>query len=168
MFHQESVIKVMHMSILLLGGICMNSKLFKDTAKRHVPTKHKGKHAMTAFICGGAMGLFGQLLMMMYQDVFGFSKENSIAPMIVTVVFITSLATGLGIYDKIAQKCGAGLFIPISGFANSLTSAALEGRSEGPIYGIGANMFKLAGSVLTYGVAAAFIFGMLRFIMFGG
>ena len=87
---------------------------------------------------------------------------------IVTIILITAITTGFGIYDKAAQYCGAGLFIPISGFANSLTSAAMEGKSEGPIYGIGSNMFKLAGSVLTYGIASAFFFGALRFILFGG
>ena len=86
--------------------------------------------------------------------------------MVITVVFATALLTGLGIYDKLAQKCGASLnFIPISGFANSLTSCAMEGRSEESIYGIGSTMFKLAGSVLTYGIAAAYTLGLLRWVV---
>ena len=82
--------------------------------------------------------------------------------MVMVIVFAAALLTGLGIYDKLAQICGAGLFIPISGFANSLTACAMEGRSEGPIYGIGSTMFKLAGSVLTYGIVAAYTLGIVR------
>ena len=95
-------------------------------------------------------------------------EKSALSLVVVTIILATALATGFGVYDKLAQRCGAGLFIPISGFANALSAAALEGRSEGPIYGIGTNMFKLAGSVLTYGIASAFFFGALRFLMFGG
>ena len=113
------------------------------------------------------MGLIGQTLLQVYGTL-GFAKEAALSLMVVTVIFVTALLTGIGVYDTIAQKCGAGLFIPISGFANSLTSSAMEGRSEGPIYGIGSNMFKLAGSVITYGIVSAFLFGSIRFLMFGG
>lgn len=146
----------------------MNEKRMKDTAKLHAPKQTKGKNALTAFVCGGTMGLIGQILLELYINTLGFEKDSALSLMIVTFIFVTALLTGLGVYDKIAQKCGAGLFIPISGFANSLTSAAMEGRSEGPVYGIGSNMFKLAGSVLTYGVVSACIFGSIRFLLFGG
>ncbi|MFQ8581877.1 MAG: SpoVA/SpoVAEb family sporulation membrane protein [Holdemania massiliensis] len=111
------------------------------------------------------MGIIGQGLLTMYQQLLGLDAKAAAGPMVITVVFVTALLTGLGIYDKLAQKCGAGLFIPISGFANSLTSCAMEGRSEGPIYGIGSTMFKLAGSVLTYGIAAAYTLGLLRWVV---
>lgn len=146
----------------------MNERNLKQTAQKHVPKQNKGKQALIAFVSGGCMGIFGQLLMLFYQNFCGFSEKNAVAPMIVTIILITAILTGLGLFDKMAQICGAGLFIPISGFANSLTASAMEGRSEGPIYGIGGNMFKLAGSVLTYGIAAAFIFGMIRYVLFGG
>ena len=111
------------------------------------------------------MGIIGQGLLTMYQQLLGLDAKAAAGPMVITVVFVTALLTGLGIYDKLVQKCGAGLFIPISGFANSLTSCAMEGRSEGPIYGIGSTMFKLAGSVLTYGIAAAYTLGLLRWVV---
>ena len=145
----------------------MNDKMLKDTAKKHVPKQTKGKNACIAFISGGIMGLIGQTLLQVYGTL-GFEKEAALSLMVVTVIFVTALLTGIGVYDTIAQKCGAGLFIPISGFANSLTSSAMEGRSEGPIYGIGSNMVKLAGSVITYGIVSAFLFGSIRFLMFGG
>ncbi|MEG1732831.1 MAG: SpoVA/SpoVAEb family sporulation membrane protein, partial [Longicatena sp.] len=108
-----------------------------------------------------------QALMMFYETIFVLEASKASTLSIVSIIIITSILTGLGIYDKAVQFCGAGLFIPISGFANSLTSCALEGKSEGLIYGIGTNMFKLAGSVLTYGISAAFVFGMLRYLLFG-
>lgn len=146
----------------------MNNKQLKDTAKKHVPKQQKGKHAIIAFVSGGIMGAIGQGLLYAYINMFGLDEKSAMPLVIVTVILVVALATGFGVYDTLAQKCGAGLFIPISGFANSLTSSALEGKSEGPIYGIGSNMFKLAGSVIVYGIVAAFVFGTLRYIMFGG
>lgn len=146
----------------------MDKKRLKDTAKKHVPAQSKGKNALIAFVSGGIIGAIGQGLLLLYMNLFSIGEKEAMPIVIVTVILVTALATGFGVYDKLAQICGAGLFIPISGFANSLTSAALEGKSEGLIYGIGTNMFKLAGSVLTYGIAAAFFFGALRFILFGG
>lgn len=146
----------------------MNQKQLKDTAKKHVPRQAKVKNAFVAFISGGCVALVGQVLLDIYSNVLGFEKASALSLMVVTIILITAITTGLGVYDKVAQICGAGLFIPISGFANSLTSSAMEGRTEGPIYGIGSNMFKLAGSVITYGVVAALVFGSIRYIMFGG
>lgn len=146
----------------------MDKKQLQDTAKKHVPAQNKGKNACIALLSGGIVGVIGQGLLEVYKNLFSMSQEEAMPIVIVTIILITALATGFGIYDKAAQICGAGLFIPISGFANSLTAAALEGKSEGLIYGIGTNMFKLAGSVLTYGIASAFFFGALRYILFGG
>lgn len=145
----------------------MNNKQLKETAKKHEPAKHAGKHALIAFLSGGALGATSQLLMRIYMIVLGIDQETAMPMCVVTVILITSILTGFGVFDKAAQVCGAGLFIPITGFANSLTSCALEGKTEGFIYGIGGNMFKLAGSVLTYGIASAFVFGTIRYLMFG-
>lgn len=146
----------------------MNAKTIIDSSKKHAPNKHRLKNVLIAFFCGGCMGLISQCLMIIYENYFNMKMATAVSLSIATIIITTSVLTGLGIYDKIAQKCGAGLFIPISGFANSLTACAMEGRSEGLIYGIGSNMFKLAGSVLTYGISSAFVFGTLRFIFFGG
>lgn len=146
----------------------MDKKRLKATADQHKPPQHKGKNALIAFISGGSIGVIGQVLLFGYMDWFAMKEEDALSLVIVTIILITALATGLGVYDRLAQYCGAGMFIPISGFANSLTAAAMEGKSEGLIYGIGTNMFKLAGSVLTYGIASAFFFGTLRFLFFGG
>lgn len=146
----------------------MDKKKLNDTAKKHVPKQTKAKNAWIAFLSGGCIGAIGQGLLYTYMNIFTMNEKEASSVVIVTIIIITALATGFGVYDKLAQICGAGLFIPISGFANSLTSAALEAKTEGMIYGIGTNMFKLAGSVLTYGIVAAFFFGAIRFILFGG
>lgn len=88
--------------------------------------------------------------------------------MMVTFIFISSLLTGLGIFDKLVTKFGAGLIIPITGFSHSMTSSAMEYRKEGMVTGIGMNIFKLSGTVILYGVVSAYIFGIIRFIIFGG
>lgn len=146
----------------------MDKKKLQDTAKKHVPKQTKGRNALVAFLCGGVIGAIGQVLLYVYMNIFTLGEKEALPIVVVTIILLTALATGFGIYDKAAQYCGAGLFIPISGFANSLTSAALESKTEGFIYGIGSNMFKLAGSVLTYGIVAAFFFGTLRYLFFGG
>lgn len=114
------------------------------------------------------MGVAAQLLMMAYEQILGIDQKSAMSLCIVTIILVTSILTGFGVFDQAAQVCGAGLFVPITGFANSLTSCALEGKTEGFIYGIGGNMFKLAGSVLTYGIASAFVFGSIRYLLFGG
>lgn len=145
----------------------MNEKLIRERAKQHTVDKHRGKHALAAFFSGGMLAIAAQALMELYASWLKVEEATAVSMSVVTIIFLTALFTGLGLYDKLAQHCGAGLFIPISGFANSLTSCAMEGRSEGFIFGIGGMMFKLAGSVLTYGIASAFFFGLLRFLLFG-
>ena len=87
--------------------------------------------------------------------------------MIITLIFIASLFTALGFFDKLVEIFKCGLLIPITGFAHSMTSCSMDYRKEGPIYGIGSNMFKLAGSVILYGVLAAWFFGMIRYLIGG-
>ena len=136
---------------------------FKKIKQEYPLPSHKIRNAIFAFISGGCIGLFGQFLLFVYMDVMKLNLETSNALMIMTIIFIAFLLTGLGIFDKLAQYCGAGTFIPITGFANALVSCAMESRSEGPIFGVGSNMFKLAGSVITYGISTAIIVAIFRF-----
>jgi len=98
----------------------------------------------------------------MYIHYFNFSKEQAGNPTVATLIFLSALLTGLGVYDKIGQFAGAGSAVPVTGFANSIVSAALEHRSEGWVLGIGGNMFKLAGSVIVFGVVAAFFVALIK------
>ena len=148
----------------------MNKQRFQDIIKKTEDKKDKLGRALIAFFSGGCVAIVGQLFFDLYSKIFEINEKDSLTLMLVTIIFITALITGIGVFDKIAQKCGAGTFIPISGFANALTSSALESKSEGLIYGIGSNMFKLAGSVITYGIVSAYILGILRyaFLLIGG
>lgn len=142
----------------------MNLKELNDVSVNHVQKEKKLKHTIYAFLTGGVFSIFGQLLMEMFK-MLNYSEKDASSLMIVTIVFLASFFTGIGIYDKLAQKSGAGMFVPISGFANALTSCAMEGKSEGLIYGIGTRMFSLAGSVITYGVVSAYVLGMIRYVV---
>lgn len=143
-----------------------NKQRFKDIVKKTEDQKDKLGRAIIAFVSGGIVAIIGQSFFDLYTKILNINEKDSLSLMLVTIIFITALLTGIGIFDKISQKTGAGTFIPISGFANALTSSALESKSEGLIYGIGSNMFKLAGSVITYGIVSAYILGILRYIVF--
>ena len=121
---------------------------------------------INAFLCGGIVALIGQVFFDIYQVLWpSMSSSNISSLMITTIILIASILTGLSIFDKIATYAGAGSFIPITGFSNALTSCALEGRSEGPVFGIGSNMFKLAGSVIVYGVCSSVFVNLIRYII---
>lgn len=143
----------------------MNKQEMKNVVDAHKVNKGSMQRKIIAFVSGGTVGVLGQFLLEFYMRSLNMTQAQAAAPLAMTVIAITALATGLGFYDKLGQICGAGLFIPISGFANSLTACALESKSEGLIYGIGCNMFKLAGSVLTYGIVAAYSLGILRYFL---
>jgi len=143
----------------------MNKQRFNDIVKKTEDKKDKLGRAVIAFFSGGFVAIIGQVFFDLYTRIFEINEKDSLTLMLVTIIFLTALLTGIGVFDKVAQKCGAGTFIPISGFANALTSSALESKSEGLIYGIGSNMFKLAGSVITYGIVSAYILGILRYLV---
>lgn len=88
--------------------------------------------------------------------------------MIVTLIFFATLFTALGFFDKWVTFAKCGLIIPITGFAHSMASAGIEYKKDGPIYGLGSNLFKLSGSVILYGIVSAWVFGLIRYLLFGG
>ena len=122
------------------------------------------KNAIKAFLVGGTIALIGQGFLDLYSIVFGFEENISNSLMSISLVFISSILTGIGLFDKIGQFAGAGSFIPITGFSNSLTSAALESKSEGVVLGIMTNMFKLAGAVIVAGAVSAFITSCIIYV----
>lgn len=123
------------------------------------------RNAVKAFFVGGTICLIGQIILEILMKTVGLEKELANAVMVTIMVFLGALLTCLGIYDKIGQFAGCGTIIPITGFANSMASAAIESKSEGVFLGIILNMFKLAGSVIVVGVLSAFIFGTLRYFI---
>ena len=119
------------------------------------------------FIVGGLICLFGELVRTILLKRFYLDEQTSNTIMLIIIIVLASLFTGLGIYDKIGQSAGAGSIIPISGFANSLTSSAIESKSEGIITGILTNMFKLAGAIIATGIISAFIIGTIIYLLRG-
>lgn len=128
------------------------------------------KNCLKAFFVGGLICLIGQMISTFYIYFFDFTEQTVGNPTIATIIFITMLLTGFGLYDHIGQFAGAGTAVPVSGFGNSVISAAIEHRTEGFILGVGMNMLKLAGPVIVYGVFSAFIIALIKtiFIQWGG
>ncbi|SER98225.1 stage V sporulation protein AC [Gracilibacillus ureilyticus] len=122
------------------------------------------KNCIKAFIIGGLICVFGQLISTIYMYFFDFTEQTVGNPTVATLIFITMLLTGFGVYDKIAQFAGAGTAVPVTGFGNAVISAAIEHRTEGFVQGVGGNMFKLAGSVILFGVFSAFIIALIKTI----
>ena len=146
----------------------MEKKLYNKLVLSHKPKEKKGEHAFIAFLVGGLIGIIGQLLVEFYSYYLHLSTSDASVFMIITLIFLASLFTALGFFDKWVKFARCGLIIPITGFAHSMTSASIEYRREGLVTGIGANMFKLAGTVILYGVVSAYIFGFIRLIIMGG
>ena len=142
----------------------MNIKDYNQLAESKKPKTPKFKNALNAFLYGGVIGVIAQGILVFYMNVFDYSQKEATPLMSITLVFIACLLTGLGYYDKLAQHAGAGTFIPVTGFANSMSSSALDSKHEGYVLGIGANMFKLGGTVITYGIVSASLLGVIRYV----
>ncbi|CAG9622358.1 hypothetical protein BACCIP111883_03149 [Sutcliffiella rhizosphaerae] len=140
---------------------------YKESIKKFQPKPPYVMNCIKAFLVGGAICLIGQGIQNFYMSVFHFSEKNAGNPTVATLILFSALLTGFGLYDKLGQFSGAGSAVPVTGFANSMTSAAMEHRSEGIVLGVATNMFKLAGSVIVFGVVAAYIVGMIRYLLHG-
>lgn len=127
------------------------------------PPSPKLKDTALAFLFGGAICTLGQAFLSLYTY-FGASEDGAKTGVSVTLIFITALLTGIGVFDKIAKYAGAGTIVPITGFANSVVSPAMEFRAEGHILGTGAKLFTIAGPVIAYGCAAASVYGLIIYL----
>lgn len=145
----------------------MINKKYDEIVERHKPTEQRSKNSLIAFLIGGLVGAIGEGLIQIYCSIWYISRTVSSVYMIITLIFIAALATAIGFFDKWVNFARCGLLIPITGFSHSMMSAALEYKREGPIFGIGSNTFKLAGSVIVYGVVSAWTFGLIRLIIGG-
>ncbi|AST92316.1 MULTISPECIES: stage V sporulation protein AC [Sutcliffiella] len=146
----------------------MPSKLkdnYQADIKKFQPKPPYVVNCVKAFLIGGLICTFGQLIQNFYIYNFNFTQQTAGNPTVATLILIAALLTGFGIYDKIGQFAGAGSAVPVTGFANSMTSAALEHKTEGIVLGIATNMFKLAGSVIVFGVVAAYVLGIIRYLL---
>lgn len=146
----------------------MEKDKYGKIVKKYTPKENRLYNGMIAFIVGGIMGVIGEFLVEFYASILEISRKDAGTFMIITLIFIGCLLTCLGFFDKWVNKAKAGLFIPITGFAHSMQSAALDYKKEGLVTGIGASMLKLSGSVIIFGIVSAYIFGMIRLLLFGG
>lgn len=135
---------------------------FEELSISIEPSTKLLKNCFNAFWVGGSICAIGQIIknIMLY---FGVSQADSYLPII--MIFLGSLLTGIGVYDKIANIGGAGTLVPITGFANAMVSPAMEYKKEGYVLGIGSKIFTIAGSVLVYGIGSSVILGIIYYIL---
>ena len=146
----------------------MDKNKYKEIVNRNTPKENYFKNGIIAFLVGGLMGALGELLLRSYVMWLNIPRKEAGILVTLTFVVVASILTALGVFDVIVTKVKAALFIPITGFAHSMTSAAMEYRRDGLVFGIGTNIFKLAGTVILYGVVSVYVFGLLRLIIMGG
>ena len=146
----------------------MEKNRYKQLVDKNTPKPDKIKNALVSFFVGGTIGALGELLLRSYSMWFDLPRKESGVLVTLTFIVIASVLTALGVFDVLVAKVKAGLIVPITGFAHSMTSAALEYKNEGLVLGIGANIFKLAGTVILYGVVAVYVFGLIRLLVIGG
>ncbi|MDK2802147.1 MAG: stage V sporulation protein AC [Oscillospiraceae bacterium] len=141
----------------------LTNKEYEELNKKaSKPTKHFGT-LTGAFLIGGGICSLGELLAHVYMN-YGMVMKDAYMLVSITLIFISSLLTGLKLYDSIAKYAGAGSLVPITGFANAIVSPALEYKSEGYIMGIGGKMFTIAGPVIVYGISVSVLYGLILFI----
>lgn len=144
----------------------MNKNEYANLVKNLTPKENKAKDYKNAFLMGGFIGLFSEILKLILINVFHLTMSDTISWILLILIFLASLFTALGFFDKLVCKYKCGLIIPITGFAHAIMSASLDYKKDGLITGLGANFFKLAGSVLLYGIVSGFIMGLLKVILY--
>lgn len=144
--------------------MAMTPKEYDAMSKKASPPSPFIKNFFMAFVIGGLICALGQVFIMIYEAA-GIEKELAGTLCSVSLVFLSVLSTGLGVYDVIAKHAGAGTLVPITGFANSMAAAAIEFKSEGWILGLGAKIFTIAGPVIVYGVCSSVLYGIILSII---
>lgn len=140
-----------------------SNEAYKKYADKRAEKSPIFKDCIWAFFTGGAICTVGHGLKQLYLY-FGAGEENSGMLASVTLVFAAILLTGLGVFDNIAKHAGAGTLVPITGFANAVSSCAIDTKSEGFVLGVGAKIFSIAGPVILYGTAAGVVYGLIYWI----
>ena len=139
------------------------SKEYKKYADARAKKSPIAKDCVKAFLFGGIICTVAQGLKELYSTFLSAKDAGTLVS--VTLIFITALLTGLGVFDKIAKHAGAGTLVPITGFANAVSSMAIDAKSEGFVLGVGAKMFTIAGPVILYGTAAGAVYGVIYWII---
>lgn len=143
----------------------MNKETYKKYVDARAPKSPLAKDCLRAFLVGGLICTLGQGLNEIYTKLCGLPKEDAGTLTSATLILIAAILTGAGIFDRIAKFAGAGTLVPITGFANSVVSPAVDAKSEGLILGVGAKIFTVAGPVLLYGTLAGTLYGVVYWIV---
>ena len=143
----------------------MNKEQYKKYASAHAKHSPILKNCCFAFIIGGTICLLGELLTMLYLSLSFIPSSQASTLTSITLILISVLLTGFGVYDKIARVAGAGTLVPITGFANAVSSPAIDARAEGFVLGVGAKIFTVAGPVILYGTIAGTLYGIIYWII---
>lgn len=141
----------------------MTKQEYAQWTQEESPRSKGPVNIFKAFLSGGAVCTIGQLLLSLYERLG--AGENAAVFASLSLVVLSAALTGLNVYDNIAKHAGAGTLVPITGFANSMVSAAMEFKTEGYILGLGAKMFSIAGPVIVYGVSASVIYGIILYFI---
>ena len=138
---------------------------FKKFADAHAPSSPTAKNCIWAFFVGGSVCAFGQGFLYLFGEVLKMPEKDAGTTTSVVLIFIAALLSGVGLFERIAKHAGGGTLVPITGFANSVVSPAIDSKAEGLILGVGAKIFTVAGPVLLYGTLAGAVWGVIYWIM---
>ena len=141
----------------------MDKNKYSELVKEKSPNSHTFMECIRAFLIGGGICAFGEVLFELFKSL-GLDEKQDRTLVSLSIILIASVLTMIGVFDKIAKCAGAGTLVPITGFSNAVTSAAIEFKSEGLILGVGSKMFAIAGPVIVYGVLSSVIYGVIYFI----
>lgn len=142
----------------------LSQEEYKRMAQKASPPSPSAKNLPRAFIVGGLICCLGQGLTQLYSDVCKLDETAARAGASVTLIALAALLTALGLFAPIARYAGAGTLVPITGFANSMVSPAMEFKSEGYVFGVGAKLFTIAGPVLVYGISTSVVYGLILWL----
>ncbi|MEQ6358681.1 stage V sporulation protein AC [Thermoanaerobacter thermohydrosulfuricus] len=137
---------------------------YKNMAQKYEPKPALLKNVVMAFVVGGLISVIGQFFLNFYLS-RGYSIQDANTLVSITMVFLGAFLTGIGVYDDIGKFAGAGSIVPITGFANSIVSPAMEFKREGFVFGAAAKMFTIAGPVIVYGVSTSIIIGLIYYFL---
>ena len=142
----------------------IDKKAYAKYVKQHAKKSPILKNCTCAFLIGGLICAIGEGLYKLYFETLLLSERDSGTLVSVSLIFVSSVLTGIGVFDKIAKVAGAGTLVPITGFSNAVTSPAIDNKAEGYILGVGAKMFIIAGPVIVYGLFAGAVYGLVYWI----
>ncbi|MBR2343634.1 MAG: SpoVA/SpoVAEb family sporulation membrane protein [Clostridia bacterium] len=134
----------------------------KRLIKAHTPKSRHIKNLSLAFIFGGIICALGEGLLLLFKSIF--DEKTALTLVSLSLIFLASLLTALGVFDRVARHAGAGTLVPITGFSNAVTSQAIDAKSEGFVLGVGAKIFTIAGPVILFGISAGIIYGVIYYL----